>query len=222
VGKRLALGTAAASALLLAAAAGATPIATRTVQVATASGAITLVSTLEDEFLGDATRWTFEYQLSGSYEPDPGTTNGISSLQLFFGGDVDVTDQTGPSGWEPNASSAAPPFGAGWDLGDTSGQGARPNGGASFYFAVAAGTAFTDAPQDSYAASHALDVPFGLVALVDDVSGRGPLVPVPEPASAALVASGLALLAGRRGDRSPGRRADPHRVPRAETVSSAA
>ncbi|MCX5737622.1 MAG: hypothetical protein NTZ61_03850, partial [Proteobacteria bacterium] len=163
-------------------------VASNEVSVELTSGTILVASTVEDDFFGDPTRWLFQYQLSGNYEPSPPDTNGISSLQILFGGLVqDVTGQTGPAGWVSNAIGVAPPFGAGWDLPNSEGFGVGPTSGDVFFsFAVPAETAFTSEDQGSYAASHSLDVPFGLVALVDDASGEGPIVPVPEPTSLLL------------------------------------
>jgi len=182
----------------LGAPAGATVIASNLVEVATATGTISLASRVEDEFFGDPTRMLFAYELRGSFDPLPGDSNGISELQLLFGGLVDITDQTGPAGWILNCCGAAPPFGVSFDLDNTNGYGAGPNGGAAFHFAVPAGTAFTQLPQGSYAASHVLDVPFDFVDLIDDAAGHGPIVPVPEPGSLALAAIGLALVGARR------------------------
>ncbi len=181
----------------------ATVIATNVVTVEVASGTIRIVSTVEDDVSGFPARRLFTYELSGDYDPLAPDSNGISSLQIGFGGLVpDVTDQTGPPGWDSNTTSFAPPFGAGWDLPNTQASSlSRASGDVPlllFSFAVPAGTAFTSEDEGSYAASHYLDVPFGLVALVDDASGLGPIVPVPEPTSLLLIAGGLAVLARRR------------------------
>lgn len=180
------------------AAAGAAVIESNVVEVATPNGTISLASRVENEFFGDPSRMLFAYELRGSFDPLPGDSNGISELQLVFGGLVDISDQTGPAGWVLNCCGAAPPFGASFDLDNTHGYGAGPNGSAAFHFAVPAGTAFTQVPQGSYAASHVSDVPFDFFDLIDDAGGHGPIVPVPEPASLALVASGLALVGARR------------------------
>jgi hypothetical protein len=188
---------AAALTLVLGASARAATLASNVVEVTTPEGTVSLLSQVEDNVAGDASLWLFSYVLRGTYEPLPGQSNGMSSLQLFFGGPVsDVTLQTGPAGWTLN-DFVDLPFGVGFDLVNSAGYGAGPNGAASFSFAVPAGTPYTDESQQSIVASHVADVAFGGV-FVETALGKGPIVPVPEPTSLVLVAGGLALLARRR------------------------
>ena len=179
--------------------AGATVLATNTVVVGTGDGSIQVVSTVEDEYFGDASRWRFSYAVSGDYDPFAPDTNGISSLQIVFAGPVaDVTAQSGPAGWELNATSVGPPFGAGWDLPNSAGAGIGANDDPLvFDFAVPAGTPYTFLYAGSYAGSHYFDVPFGLLNL-ETLAFEGPIVPVPEPASILLLGGALAFLARRR------------------------
>lgn len=188
---------AAALVALLSTDARALTLASNVIEVTTPDGTVSLLSQVEDNVGGDPSLWLFSYVLRGSYEPLPGQSNGMSSLTLFFGGPVlDVTLQTGPASWTQN-ELAEPPFGVSFDLVNSDGYGAGPNGAMSFSFAVPAGTPFTDDSQGSIVASHVLDVPFGGV-FVETALGKGPIVPVPEPGSIALIGGGLALLARRR------------------------
>lgn len=172
-------------------------LASGSITVETPGGALTVASRVEDNVAGDLTRWLFSYELGGSFEPSPGQSNGASGLQLFFGGVVeDVADQTAPPGWLLNCCFSFPPFGAGFDLPNTSGYGGGPNGAVTLSFSVPAGTAFTDESQGSFATSYVGGAPFEFVILEDTISGRGPIVPVPEPGSLLLIAAGVAALAG--------------------------
>lgn len=187
-------------ALLAALAAAATPpasalqLASSSITVTTPQGSITLVSSVDDNVGGDTSRWLFSYELGGTWNVPGG--NGISSLQLFFGGLVDdVADRNAPAGWELDCCFALPPFGVGFD--QQSSFGAGPNGSVVVSFSVPAGTGWTSESQASFAGSWVGGVPEGFVLLEDDVSGAGPIVPVPEPQALVLVALGIAALARR-------------------------
>lgn len=177
-------------------------IASNLVTVSTAAGTIRLASRVHDTAPSDPSRWLFEYELTGDWNPEPGATNGISSLKLFFGSLIEDVEGVGaPAGWQIDDLVAAPPFGVGFDLpGPTFGVG--PNGGAIFSFTVPAGTTWTDEDFGSFVATHEGILLLDPVWLVDDAGGWGPLVPLavptPEPGAIALLALGLARLARRR------------------------
>ena len=183
---------------LLAAPAWSAEIASNVVSFDTDKGSITLTSRVFDEVAGDTSRWLFQYELAGTYDPEPGATNGISSLQLLFGGLYSgAADETAPPGWLVNCCLTGPPFGVGFDL-PGPGFGAGPNGSAVFSFTTRAGIPYTDEDFGSFAGSHVLGTPVDFVFLVDPSGGHGPIVPVPEPGTLALLAGGVAALARLR------------------------
>lgn len=184
--------------VLAAAPAGAAQLASNLVTITTSAGTISLASSLSDEAAGGPGRWLFQYELTGTWNPLPGATNGISSFQILFGDLLDdVAGQTAPPDWLLDSTIAALPFGVGFDLPGPA-YGAGPNGGALFSFTVPAGTPWTEEDFGSFAGSHEGVVLTDLVALVDDLGGHGPLVPAPEPGTLALVALGVVALARRR------------------------
>jgi hypothetical protein len=190
----------AALGLLLAPAAWSMQFDGNTVEVSTDAGLILLETRVYDEVEAGAGRWLFEYELSGDYDPEPGVTNGLSSLQILFAGLIAVTDHQAPPGWLVDCCLTGSPLGAGFDLPDSAGFGATLGSPAIFRFTVPAGTPYTDDPSGSFAGSHASDTPGDFVLLVHDESGRGPLVPLPEPGGLALVGLGcIGLALSRRG-----------------------
>jgi hypothetical protein len=173
-------------------------LASGTLGVSTAKGSVTLVSRLYDAVPDAPDRWRFEYELSGDFDPFPGDSNGLSSLQILFAGLLsDVEDPLAPEGWQTACCLTSPPFGVGFDLDNTTGPGVGPGSNALFSFTTPAGIPWTDAPSGSYAGSHVEDVPAGFVDLVDDETGAGPIVPAPEPTAPALGAAATALAAAR-------------------------
>jgi hypothetical protein len=187
--------------LLLAPAAWSAQIAGNTVEVSQDDWLILLDTRVYDEVDGDPSRWLFEYTLTGNYDPEPGDTNQLSSLQILFAGLVDAAGHQAPPGWLVDCCLTASPFGAGFDIPNSAGSGASIESPVVVSFTVPAGTPYTDEPSGSFAGSHFEDEPGDFVLLVDDESGRGPLVPLPEPGAIALVGLGCAALAGvsRRG-----------------------
>ncbi|MEB2345500.1 MAG: hypothetical protein OZ948_12230 [Deltaproteobacteria bacterium] len=191
--------TLAASALAsVGAPAGAAQVDTNVVTVDVDGGTISLVSRVYDEAEGDPSRWLFEYELSGDWDPEPTVTNGISSLKLFFGGLLDdVAGEAGPTEWVLDLEVAIPPFGVGFDLpGPAFGVGSSAS--ALFSFTVPAGTAWTALDSGSFVASHEGETLVDPVALVDDEGGFGPLVPAPEPSGLALALGAIATLGALR------------------------
>jgi hypothetical protein len=199
---RTALGATALACALGAGAASAELLASGTVEVSTAAGSIALASRLYDGEGGDPSRWRFEYELSGDYDPFPGESNELSSLGILFAGSLgDVADETAPAGWVVDCCLAVLPFGVGFGIDNATGSGIGSGESAIFSFSAPAGVPWTDLPAGSYAGTHVGDVATGFVDLVDDESGAGPIVPAPEPDGLGGAAVAALAAARRRGPR---------------------
>jgi len=163
-------------------------------------GQVQVTSTIFDNYLGDFTKWQWDYQIDNiSFEPNPGLSNGVSGFQLIFGAPTAVSNQYAPPGWAFNCCGTGPPFGAEFDITNTDGLGV-PIGGTDFVgFVTPANIAWTSAYQGSWTHSWVGDGQVNIFDSQDTASGLGPLVPtVPVPAAVWLFGSALGLLGWMR------------------------
>lgn len=161
-------------------------------------GQIEVISTINDNYFGDFSKWQWDYQIHNiSYDPTPGISNGLSGFNLVFAGSTNVMNQYAPAGWIFNCCGTTPPFGAEYDIQNSSGLGIMPGQIDHVGFATAAGTPWTDVYHESWSHSWEGDIQTLTFNTQDVASGLGPLVPaVPVPAAVWLFGSGLLGLIG--------------------------
>ena len=185
--------------LSLAAQAAVVQTSTITVVDPSSSGQIQVKSTVFDQYLGDFTKWHFVYEITNlSYDPNPGASNGLSGFNLVFGAPTPSTaNQSAPLGWVFNCCGTIPPFGAEYDIRNSSGFGIPIGAGADIGFTTAAGVPLSNIHFGSWAHSWVNDSQTSTFNLQDIASGLGPIVPgVPVPAAVWLFGSGLIGLIG--------------------------
>lgn len=151
-------------------------------------GEISITSTIYDNYSGDFSKYQFDYFVENiSFDPTPGTSNGLSGYQVIFAGAVPgVADQYAPAAWSFNCCGTSPPFGAEADIDNTTGFGIPIGASGSFGFSTPAGVAWTDAFTGSWAHSWENDLQANTFDQIDQASGLSILTPlpgVPEPAS---------------------------------------
>ena len=163
-------------------------------------GAVQVTSTIFDNYLGDFTKWQWDYQIDNiSFDPNPGTSNGVSGFNLVFGASTAVSNQYAPAGWMLNCCGTIPPFGAEYDISNSNGFGVPVGGTAFVGFVTSANIAWTSTYQGSWTHSWEFDGQVNIFNSQDTTSGLGPLVPtVPVPAAVWLFGSALGLLGWMR------------------------
>ena len=120
----------------------ATFIASGTVSAATVlsnshdyGGLITINVTVEDNYLGDFSKYLWKYDVTNhAYDPNPGTSNGFSGFELAIPnpGGLGLADMRAPnSGWEFDCCSGQP---VEYDIRNSAGLGIMPGESGSFSF----------------------------------------------------------------------------------------
>src|SRR5687768_9864139 len=99
-------------------------------------GLITINVTVEDNYLGDFSKYFWKYDVTNhTYDPNPGTSNGFSGFELGIQSPegLGLADMRAPnSGWEFNCCSGQP---VEYDIRNSVGLGIMPGESGSFSFA---------------------------------------------------------------------------------------
>jgi hypothetical protein len=175
-------------------------LATNTITVTdpASGGSVTIVSVVEDNFLGDFSKHEFRYTVTNnSFDPTPGTSNGLSGFQsIFLASVAGVADQYGPVSWFFNCCGGSPPpVGAEWDIDNTSGFGVAVGANDVFGYSVPAGTSWTSTWTGSWMHSWEFDTQANTFNLVDDTTPTlSILTPVELEALPSLSPLGIAAL----------------------------
>lgn len=154
-------------------------------------GLITVNVTVEDNYLGDFGKYLWKYDVTNhTYDPNPGTSNGLSGFETAIPGAADLADMTAPnSGWVFDCCSGQP---AEYDIRNSAGLGIMPGESGSFSF-----TSLPGPITNSTGWWHTWenDSQTNIRNFSEFANATGPEIPlIPEPETYAMLLAGLGLL----------------------------